>query len=761
LDSRVPENPRVIPHKLKIVIAAFFMASAVAVLVLGALGWLSLSRVADQASVISKNDLPLMAGIKESHLALGRAQLAAERILEIRSGVAQLDNVAKNEADFRQAHITFDAFAAAMTWGSESDAFAQSDGGIDRYEWKKLSSSQALVMAEPNVTQGQLAGQASIYFAGFTNNANKAIIAHKRFLQLSDAGKVHEAAIAEQQAKEFAGLSRAFATDTYAKLADIEKVSTAEAVSSSHYIDSFAASSQRGILFIALIAALGLGVLGLLFSRYFIVRPMQAILDTTHQLSQGDLSKRVEPKNAGLLGVIIEAFNSLAENLQRRLEDLMTKVKTSTDELEQQHQSAETTQRAMMNLLHDAKDLEEQLKEEKAGVEKKVVARTKELRDEHARLEASVNSLSVGFMMTDDQHKIITLNPRARAILFNEAKVKPEHPEFGDIEKSLKGAYDIRDEINACLKTGKASEKELLFGSRFLHIALAPIVEPGNEQVIGTVILVEDNTEEKVLQRSRDEFFSIASHELRTPLTAIKGNTSMIQQYYSDQLKDESLREMVSDIHDSSNRLIEIVNDFLDVSRLEQGKFTFKNEAFNIAKVIESVIYEIDQVSKEKGIYLKMEGNLDTYPFVYADKDRTKQIVYNLVGNAMKFTEKGGITLSAKIDKKLLKIFVKDTGRGIPQDKQSLLFRKFQQAGNSLLTRDTTRGTGLGLYISKLLSENMGGRVNLEGSEPGKGTTFSFTLPLATPKQLAAGSLEEQSKAQQAVEPKADQPAKA
>src|SRR5213075_2929978 len=103
----------------------------------------------------------------------------------------------------------------------------------------------------------------------------------------------------------------------------------------------------------------------------------------------------------------------------------------------------------------------------------------------------------------------------------------------------------------------------------------------GKTEAIGTAILVEDVTEERVMARSKDEFFSIASHELRTPLTAIRGNTSLIQQYYKAQLKDGQLNEMVGDIHESSLRLIEIVNDFLDASRLEQGKMQFHPEPFS------------------------------------------------------------------------------------------------------------------------------------------------------------------------------------
>ncbi len=249
------------------------------------------------------------------------------------------------------------------------------------------------------------------------------------------------------------------------------------------------------------------------------------------------------------------------------------------------------------------------------------------------------------------------------------------------------------------------------------------------------MLLLEDVTEERIIQRSRDEFFSIASHELRTPLTAIRGNTALIQQYYAEALKDKNLRDMVSDIHESSVRLIEIVNDFLDASRLEQDKMKLTPTAFAIEPLIETVVYEMAGVSRDKGVTLKFDHNLASLPRVYADSNRVKQVIYNLIGNAMKFTEAGSVTIGAEIHGHSLKVLVSDTGLGISTEGQQLLFHKFQQTGSSLITRDTTRGTGLGLYISKLLIEHMDGKIKLEHSELGKGTTFSFTLPLATKAQ--------------------------
>src|SRR4030042_3337239 len=118
-------------------------------------------------------------------------------------------------------------------------------------------------------------------------------------------------------------------------------------------------------------------------------------------------------------------------------------------------------------------------------------------------------------------------------------------------------------------------------------------------------MVMEDISERKAIERSRDEFFSIASHELRTPLTAIRGNTSMILEYYGDALKDEQLKGMVMDIHESSIRLISIVNDFLETSRLEQGRIPFKNEPFDAPTLIEAVLKEYDVTGSRRKLYLR------------------------------------------------------------------------------------------------------------------------------------------------------------
>ncbi len=345
------------------------------------------------------------------------------------------------------------------------------------------------------------------------------------------------------------------------------------------------------------------------------------------------------------------------------------------------------------------------------------------LEREKARFSASIDSLPLGFMLTDATGTILIANPSIHHMI--------------DINSPDGKALfaQLQPKARVCLeKKQPLVIPEISQGGRNFRALLSPVLlsDDPDSPAIGTAILLEDITEERILTRSKDEFFSIASHELRTPLTAIRGNTRMILDYFSDAIKDNQLKDMIGDIHGSSVRLIEIVNDFLDASRLEQGKMEFKLESFSLASLVKTTIEEVNTIAKSKGVELRVDQSIDHLPPLWADQNKTKQVLYNLLGNALKFVEKGSVTLSAETSTKLVKIFVNDTGKGMPLEAQQLLFHKFQQATGNILTRDDTRGTGLGLYISKLLIENMGGQIKLEHSEVGKGSTFSFTLPIDT-----------------------------
>lgn len=392
-------------------------------------------------------------------------------------------------------------------------------------------------------------------------------------------------------------------------------------------------------------------------------------------------------------------------------------------------------------LLQSISDYYNQFAKERTSLEAQVKLRTDQLMASTSRAYSFLDSLNMGFIMCDVSAEVVLTNQAVQSILSQKmtANNAPATPvantewTLAAIDGLLQPELQLKKLILQSLATSLPLEsKETNFGKRVLHLFIAPMINElssGEKQQIGAVILVEDITEQKILERSKDEFLSIASHELRTPLTAIRGNASLIKKYYGDRLPDKDTVEMIDDIHESAIRLIDIVNDFLDVSSLEQGKMKMNPEPFLLSDVVSSVTRELKALADSKGITLISQPDAATAPSVTADKQRIKQVIYNLIGNAVKFTDKGSIITAIHADEHFVHVTVTDTGKGMSTENQRLLFRKFQQAGDSLLSRDATKGTGLGLYISKLIIGLSGGTIGLQSSELGKGSTFTFSLP--------------------------------
>lgn len=229
------------------------------------------------------------------------------------------------------------------------------------------------------------------------------------------------------------------------------------------------------------------------------------------------------------------------------------------------------------------------------------------------------------------------------------------------------------------------------------------------------------------LDHLKDEFVSLASHELRTPMTAIKGSLSTILDGYAGDISKES-RDFLTAAYNENDRLIRLVNNLLNISRIEAGRFTFTVTPIDLDKMASEVVSNLQMAAKEKNMYLRFEKD-GILPQARGDEDKVKEVFINLIGNALKFTWTGGVTVKITQKDGGLMVSVSDTGPGITREDQDLLFKKFSQARQGYSKQ--TGGTGLGLYISKQIIEGLGGKIWLE-SEIGKGSTFYFTLSAAT-----------------------------
>lgn len=224
----------------------------------------------------------------------------------------------------------------------------------------------------------------------------------------------------------------------------------------------------------------------------------------------------------------------------------------------------------------------------------------------------------------------------------------------------------------------------------------------------------------------KDEFISIVSHELRTPMSTIKGYLNMLLAGDAGPISKE-VKEVLTEMLLAIEREIRLVNGMLDISRLEGGRMQFALRAdVDVVEQARLLLQSLIRAASEKNLSLMLETPDETLPKVQADTDKLIQVLINLVGNAMKFTKKGSITVSFSKDGDFIKTCIADTGPGIPLDKQSHLFEKFSQAS----TKKTriSGGSGLGLYISKIIIEKMGGQISLEESKPGVGSKFCFSL---------------------------------
>ncbi|MFA6198632.1 MAG: ATP-binding protein [Patescibacteria group bacterium] len=235
------------------------------------------------------------------------------------------------------------------------------------------------------------------------------------------------------------------------------------------------------------------------------------------------------------------------------------------------------------------------------------------------------------------------------------------------------------------------------------------------------------NSHLKQLDTAKNEFISIASHQLRTPLTGIKGYLSMI--VGGDYGKvPKALNELMVQLLEQSERMIRLVNMFLNVSKIEAGRFTLTKKPTQMEDLINSEIAELIKVADEKGLKVEFKEPKKVLPPVMVDADKLKDVILNLVDNAIKYTEKGKITVTAEQTDGHVKVAIKDTGRGIPKEDVDRLFSKFVRGEN--IAQVQPDGSGLGLYIAKRIVDSHGGKIWVESDGLGKGSSFIFQIPI-------------------------------
>ena len=275
-----------------------------------------------------------------------------------------------------------------------------------------------------------------------------------------------------------------------------------------------------------------------------------------------------------------------------------------------------------------------------------------------------------------------------------------------------------------------AAWAELEVNSHNLSLALSERKRSEQDLIKEKANLQKANKKLESLDKLKDEFLSIASHELRTPLTAIDGLVSMILSGEYGEV-NANLKQPLQDVNTSSQRLINLVNDLLSLSRIQAGKMSYNLSEFSIADVVNQAVHLLQPLSGQKGLRLEI-AKLEPI-IVQGDSEKVKEVLNNLIGNSLKFTDQGSITISTKSEQDKVSVYITDTGIGITKEDQGKLFGMFEQLESA---KDKPASTGLGLHISQEMIRKMRGELWIDKSEVGVGSTFAFSLPIAK-SQLA------------------------
>lgn len=273
-------------------------------------------------------------------------------------------------------------------------------------------------------------------------------------------------------------------------------------------------------------------------------------------------------------------------------------------------------------------------------------------------------------------------------------------------------------------------EDEVLWhknGSHFpVEYTCTPLQKVGH--LIGSVVIFNDISERKRIERMKEEFISTVSHELRTPLTSIKGALGIVVSGKLGEMPEKA-QAMLKIAYDNSDRLALLINDLLDINKLQSNAFSFEMKPININNLISKAVVANQGYADKYKVQLIWQPLNDREVTVLADENRINQVLANLLSNAIKFSPSGDqVTISITHNQKQVRIMVSDNGSGIPPEFHNKIFDKFTQADSS--DTRTVGGTGLGLAISKEIIEGHGGHIGFE-SAPGQGTIFFFELPLA------------------------------
>lgn len=453
---------------------------------------------------------------------------------------------------------------------------------------------------------------------------------------------------------------------------------------------------------------------------------------------------------SGALTPEIEAFIEAVDSAYRQFDDDREMLERSLE------LSSKELLEANMDLRNLLEELREEVRRRTMRLDTEVGARKKAEDKYRQMFESALEGI---FHVTVDG-QIRDANPAYARILGYDSPDEVIR-ELKDVQKQIYVRPEDRERFLDTLRTeGKVEGYEVELYTRDRQRAWISIraraVHDVNGDFVGIQGMILDVTErrryEAALREAKEQaeaasvlisnFLSMVSHELRTPLTSVLGFAKMVRKKLQGQIRprlqgrdeavDNTLRQMDTNlaiILDEGERLTELINDVLDLSKLESGQIQWNLGPVDVLQVLRRARNSLSVLAGKKGLVLEIEAPPDL-PRVFGDRDRIVQVLINLLSNAVKFTERGAITCRARLDGQFVVLSVRDEGVGIPEGNIRDIFDKFKQLGDTLTGKP--KGTGLGLAICKEIVEQHGGRIWVR-STPGKGSEFFFMLPLSGP----------------------------
>ena len=437
------------------------------------------------------------------------------------------------------------------------------------------------------------------------------------------------------------------------------------------------------VLWFTLISCLVVIAIALVVSQR-IVRPIRQVTGAARAIGRGEFDQEIPVTGSNEVGILAEEFNSMRWNL-------------------------------------------------KSAVEK--------LTAEEKKMTAIVNSIAEGLILVDSSNRVLHVNPAAERLLNisadsidqditeviqNDELIHIFEEEQRQIlqHKPTDQIPSKKEGINLISEVTLARYDEKLV----LRIIASPFLDE-NGLILGTVYLFDDITREKEIDQMKSDFISLVSHELRTPLTSIIGFVSFILDGKAGAINDRQ-RNSLARVQRQSKRLAALINDLLDISRIESGRIQMDQAPISLLESVTQRIEEIRPQADEKSIQLVLTAP-ESVPQILGDEARIGQVFTNLIGNAIKFTPNNGeVNVKVEADGNLLHVEVIDTGPGIPPEERQKIFDKFYQLSD-ISTRQQG-GSGLGLSISKSIVEAHGGKLWIDDGNQGKGSNFQFVLPLVS-----------------------------